>query len=951
MYIKTLTRLTLGAVAVSAAFFSAQPLVAQTQLTPAQMQAMRNTVSHSDVGVHDPSVVFDRSTSTYYIIGSHLDVAKTTNLADWTRVATGSEHSSFLASSYATAFSSNPEHAVSVRRGGTVVTDTLGSFDAGAFCATYSQVHVNDSKVHSPMSQSQWISGNMWAPDIIYNPHMGKWCMYLSLNGDNWASVIVLLTASSPTGPYTYEAPIVFGGFNGQSYTQGGTTRSVDYRLTDLELVLGRQSSLPSRYRTGSWGTYYPNCIDPCVFFDEEGELWMSYGSWSGGIYMLKLDRNTGLRDYTVTYPGTGTSPNAAATSDAYFGKKIAGGYYVSGEGSYIQRIGDYYYLFMSYGFYSPEGGYEMRVFRSSSPDGPYVDGNGVSALFTSYVLNYGPSAATNRGMKLMGAMNGWGRMSVGECAQGHNSAIVDTEGNAFLVCHTKFNNGTVMHQVRVHQLFQNERGWLVAAPFRHTAVETTQSQIDTTRLFTADEVAGTYSMLVHSYRLDHKNHAEALPVKVHLSADGRVSGDTSGTWEFTRDGQSYVKIVLSGTTYYGVVCRQTVHGYSAMKARCITVVSDGGVPVWLYRYEPQSALADSYEGVRSFLSGTIMADAPSFDNVSVVYTADDSVALLADGRFAFTDDGHSISVTATASSDGYFYTLSGNPLTAQRGDIESGLQAYYRLNSLTSVNECNASQRLTTGCVASGHLPDIANDAQRGSVFRQYFGAQSAASYGRVPNPLYGTDATSFSVAFWVKRLDSDGWDALVGFFGGDTPTASGGRCYLTGNAYFGYNDNSGHWFDINYPSTAYSDIPTGRWAFVTLTATADGPRLFVDGVERPFHSWNANDGTASSAFDYASMVSAVTSYAYLYIGAGSWWGSAPAYVSDLAVYSRALSTSDVAYLYSRMQGTEPLVTGIAPAHADRPCTDAAYTLDGRPAAPDHRGVVVVGGRKLLRR
>ena len=67
---------------------------------------------------------------------------------------------------------------------------------------------------------------------------------------------------------------------------------------------------------------------------------------------MLKLDKKTGLRDYTYTYSGTGSSPNANATSDAYFGLKIAGGYYVSGEGPYIQHIGNYYYLFMSYGGY-----------------------------------------------------------------------------------------------------------------------------------------------------------------------------------------------------------------------------------------------------------------------------------------------------------------------------------------------------------------------------------------------------------------------------------------------------------------------------------------------------------------------------------------------------------------------------------------------------------------------
>ena len=49
---------------------------------------------------------------------------------------------------------------------------------------------------------------------------------------------------------------------------------------------------------------------------------------------MLELDETTGLRNYDVTYLLTGGGDNY--TSGPYFGKKIAGGYYVSGEASYI---------------------------------------------------------------------------------------------------------------------------------------------------------------------------------------------------------------------------------------------------------------------------------------------------------------------------------------------------------------------------------------------------------------------------------------------------------------------------------------------------------------------------------------------------------------------------------------------------------------------------------------
>ena len=69
---------------------------------------------------------------------------------------------------------------------------------------------------------------------------------------------------------------------------------------------------------------------------------------------MLELDKRTGLRDYSIKYDSDYDSKKQAGVTDPYFGKKIAGGCYVSGEGSYIEKIGNYYYLFLSYGFYSP---------------------------------------------------------------------------------------------------------------------------------------------------------------------------------------------------------------------------------------------------------------------------------------------------------------------------------------------------------------------------------------------------------------------------------------------------------------------------------------------------------------------------------------------------------------------------------------------------------------------
>lgn len=55
-------------------------------------------------------------------------------------------------------------------------------------------------------------------------------------------------------------------------------------------------------------GTYHykyaPNAIDPTAVEDAEGNLYLVYGSWSGGLFILEVDEETGL----VIYPGIDSS-------------------------------------------------------------------------------------------------------------------------------------------------------------------------------------------------------------------------------------------------------------------------------------------------------------------------------------------------------------------------------------------------------------------------------------------------------------------------------------------------------------------------------------------------------------------------------------------------------------------------------------------------------------------
>ena len=545
-------------------------------------------ISLTRVSVHDPSVVYEPTSKLYYIFGTHRGLARSKDMMVWssttysfglaneagkvttTLTSTGKDFSKF--------FKTNMTKTVTI--GGE--EKTFGNFDVYAWSAA--------------AANNYYIDGNMWAPDIIYNEKMKKWCLYFSINGDSWASSIVLLTADKITGPYVYQGPVVFSGFGNTS------NANLSYKKTDLELVLGEQKSLPSRYNLGSkWGNRFPNCIDPCVFFDEDGKLWMTYGSWSGGIWMLELNEETGLRDYDVQYKVAGSGDGV--TSDPYFGKKIAGGFYVSGEGSYIEYINGYYYLFLSYGFMlsalpsdTDAGGYQMRVFRSEKPDGPYKDAKGTSAVYDKYAKNFGPQSDT-RGVNIFGAYDQWGFMSLGEREQGHNSIIAAQDGRTYLVSHTRFQAESQGHAVRVHQVFQNQDGWLVAAPFEYTGESVKSADIAATQQVATESISGTYKLLIHEYGLDYHwgKQEVATPKDITLHADGSISGDKKGKWE-TVDGTSYINLTVAGTVYKGVMVDQVMESnttawpttsFSATKKNktvAFTAVAKSGVTIWGYR-------------------------------------------------------------------------------------------------------------------------------------------------------------------------------------------------------------------------------------------------------------------------------------------------------------------------------------------------------------------------------
>lgn len=532
----------------------------------------------SIVAVHDPSIIIvykdaggdsypendaaGTRTKYYYIFGTQLGAAYSRDMINWT--------------SFTPAFSVN----------GVVTTNYLQVFKAAA-----------DWSRHT---SSNDLRGNLWAPDIIYNKRMNKWCLYFSVNGDDWLSSVVMHTASRIEGPYEYAGTVVYSGMDNASNGAGNA---------DFQRVTGLNSVSTRYLRDGGWhGDYGSSCIDPSVLYDENNRLWMVYGSWSGGVFLLKLDENTGLRDYNYNYGFTNTSADGTVWNgsrlryDPYMGVHLSGGYYVSGEGPYIQYLTDtngegYYYLFVTHGFYSPEGGYTMRVFRSKTIDGVYTDVTGDNAVFDRYIFNYGNNVQYGFPIMQNFRYNWW---SVGQVAQGHNSVLRDEDGSAYLVYHTKYDNGTVHHNVEVHQLFFNERGWPLAAPFEYRTGFGLGKNA-----YTAEDIAGRYSVITHN-AVDYVSLATNREQELYINADGTLSGTYTGTWSYDYAGGSqFLTLVTTAGTFYSVLCEQLMDGLSGYTLAFTGMNPASERALWGYKHTGTTIARTTYYDNGRLVIGT----------------------------------------------------------------------------------------------------------------------------------------------------------------------------------------------------------------------------------------------------------------------------------------------------------------------------------------------------------
>ncbi len=716
-------------------FLGIIPATAGDTLTSGEVETLYknyfNAGTYDYVSVHDPSVVIgylsgdsiigeysEGASKVYYIFGSHLAWAYSSDLKNWTTFTNN------INTSYSTLF--------------------------------------EDPAAWSAKGSSDYdVSGNMWAPDVVWNKDLQKWCMYMSINGDYWYSSIVLLTATSLDGDWTYVGPVVYSGFTSQSEAEE----------TDFYDVISSSEGFPSRYTLNRNGnrTYGQNAIDPCVFYDEDDNLWMTYGSWFGGIYMLRLDGESGLRDYSYTYTTTdGTA--ADATSDAYQGLKVAGGNNVSGEASYIEYINDTYYLFMTNGALTAAGGYNMRVFTSDTVIGPYVDMTGEDARYSSSNTGVGSINGTV-GLRLMSYYK-WGWMDDGYTAQGHNSAVLDHDGKSFLVYHTRFDDGTESHQVRVHQLFQTKNGYITAAPFQY-AGET----LEVTSYATSD-ITGYYSILYHGTGTDYSNLECVEEEEIQLNSDGSVTGAYTGSWSQASDGP-YITISINDIEFQGVFVTQKMEGldYTTM---CFTAVGTD-MSVWGYK-ESGEGMPFAEDATVAFnvynMKGTVPSKAYNGSQLSLpadgyygaTYTwSYDTTLISSDGvvKELESDTSTELSLTITCGNYNYTTTYTLQLLSQSIEDLlpieEDAIMGTYADTSAFNAATPNTNINSKTGISISFSIDTIISDWDNiayssDNLFNLYL---SVLSYKG--NDFYEAAATLSAAAASAGYTASNAWQIFL--------------------------------------------------------------------------------------------------------------------------------------------------------------------------------------------
>jgi arabinan endo-1,5-alpha-L-arabinosidase len=238
------------------------------------------------------------------------------------------------------------------------------------------------------------------------------------------------------------------------------------------------------------------NAIDPTVVYDSvEQRLWMAYGSWERGIYILELDTATG----GIKTPGDRGAKIAVRKSTSY-----------GLEGPELSYRNGWYYLFVSYDGLGDL--YNVRVGRSRNANGPFYDFNGINMVGSNSVpMIQSPYRFNDH--------PGW--QGTGHCG------VYNDNGTYYMFNQGRPSIQSAMMVLHVREIFWMD-DWPVLSPERYAGVPKCT--------ITADSLLGNWEHMPLIYHSTTALGFHSTSDSLHLYADGTFNSDAANTWTFDND-------------------------------------------------------------------------------------------------------------------------------------------------------------------------------------------------------------------------------------------------------------------------------------------------------------------------------------------------------------------------------------------------------------------------------
>lgn len=826
MKLKNITLLLSGILAISGCGSSGDKQGVPENTIPVNVSAADPTATasaivYNDMAVHDPSII-KADDGTFYVFGSHLSVAKSTDLMKWTRVAEGVDDVNPLFNT----FSSQMADGISW-------TGETGS----------------------------------WAPDVIKLKD-GKYYFYYDHCGNFGAGC---------NAPRSYIGVAVSSKIEGPYVDKGIFMRS---GMSDAEIANGKGPDGVTAYN----GAVMPNAIDPHVFFDKSGKLWMVYGSYFGGIFIVELDGATGK-----VKAGQG------------YGKHLTGGGFAAIEGTWITYSPetDYYYMFNSIAGFNAADGYNIRVSRSKTPDGTYVDAAGNDML----LAKNNTETLSKYGVKLMGGFNfvaekgdtapGWGYLS-----PGHNSVYYDESAKKyFLVTHTRFPNRGEEHSVRVHEMWMNADGWLVASPQRY-------APIAGTNIVDAIDLQGDYRFIGHEKDSNGTGHNS---IYVTLNDDRTISGEVTGYYRLSDTDNKRITLVITADsykgiyagTYEGAMAWQWDESLRKLAPTFSALASATGASVWGSKL-PAATTADNLTAIANSLSvpaeirdsvmtvplrGTRAATISwASSNQPVINLKLDKKTGKLTGvakvnRPSATAGSQTVTLTATISLNGQ--TTTKTFTTKVIALPPAGLAAQFKFEDNLVESQGNFAAGTATGdrIFKAGTVGYAAGKTGKAVVLDGTNGVL-------LPEKLIAN--YEYTVSFWIKPNVITGFTPA--FFGEvDEKLDGAGLPYSdTWVSFLPQSWNGGtmlwgrvpNWFD----GIAGLKIPEGAWTHMAFSVNQGIASIYING-EKKFSSGGFGDLFSGKTGKFA-------------LGVNYWDLPFNGMIDELKIYESALSADEIKYL-----------------------------------------------------